>query len=717
MIMPFIVMLLAFGFSRTVNLFVDLQAEYIDWSYNEHQAFEYSLSEWENGIELDGMVYPTNATNTELEWECVDQDTFDGSELDPENPIARIEDGRLYMNKKGIVKITAKVKNSGISKEFTAYLTESNEYSTTPEFVILLGEDKGESGIRPNAFRHFGLYDLADGQKALGSETFTAMVFPSSAASREVEVSIEGGDGIAQASSAFDEESGLCSITVNMQAESRGRFVTLKASAKGTQVNATCMFMVVDGINVRSYDDLMYCTSEEHPEKVVLRTNLESSENVKTRRNSALFGRRQGDKVVCDYTTIKSTYDVTFYKNRGMDADAVVNVGVTFRDDVFGNGYTINAHELCYPSQTYGADNIASLGKEDVFRGPLQFVEDLTCACYGQDSIGFMIKGDGITVDNIMLKNCNNVSNLSNLDYVGTVVEVDGDDVSIINSQIMNGRTVVRSMSNKRLVIEACVLSHAREFILKIGSNKFVYPESGLDVSSLEKEAMFNILAPEVDEYGMELKGNFDSTATVKNTYFTTSGIFCVGMDAHFAGELLYNRSEKVRNLAATSYPSKLTLEGDVRFYDWKTVDGLDSTTLISTGADYSDLFQISEIIRTYNKIYLQENPDKKMVLEKDNVQYVHGGVAFFGGGKNFSEVDFSGVEGVGRDAFRDLSAPLEIGLDDSRLGFSNNILVRAAGYGKFKFYMYNPDYTGITAGSILNVKDMQQYAILQPSV
>jgi len=145
-------------------------------------------------------------------------------------------------------------------------------------------------------------------------------------------------------------------------------------------------------------------------------------------------------------------------------------------------------------------------------------------------------------------------------------------------------------------------------------------------------------------------------------------------MDTHFAGRYLYSRNSTIKNMAATSYPSKLTLEGDVRFYDWKTVDGLDSSTLIelpsaSENEQLSALFDISAIIERYH----ENNLEKNIVLDKDGTYYVHGAVAFFGGGRNLSTVVFDGLNEENKSAFTDLNDPLLIGLDDEAIGSSTN--------------------------------------------
>ena len=91
------------------------------------------------------------------------------------------------------------------------------------------------------------------------------------------------------------------------------------------------------------------------------------------------------------------------------------------------------------------------------------FVSSLGCSCYGQDNIGFLVEGDNITIDNITLKNCNNVSDLSNLDWAGTVLEVYGDNITVKNSQIMNGRPI-RSSLAMPLIMTALYMNPAETF-------------------------------------------------------------------------------------------------------------------------------------------------------------------------------------------------------------------------------------------------------------
>ena len=91
-------------------------------------------------------------------------------------------------------------------------------------------------------------------------------------------------------------------------------------------------------------------------------------------------------------------------------------------------------------------------------------------------------------------------------------------------------------------------------------------------------------------------------------------------------------------DLAATSYASKISLEGQVEFYDWKIKDLIDSSTLIEQYAmtfDFLDL-RVNEMIdRIANKV-----PSLKVLYDigknakGEDADVLHGGICFYGGGK-----------------------------------------------------------------------------------
>ena len=218
-----------------------------------------------------------------------------------------------------------------------------------------------------------------------------------------------------------------------------------------------------------------------------------------------------------------------------------LKVGIEFKQDIYGNGFTINLHELTFPSQLHPETNKPILGLNDPFQGPLEFVSAQGVTVHGQDNIGFLVSRDHVMINNVSLKNTNNVSDLTHLDFVGTTLEIMGDNVTIINSIISNGRTTVRSFSNENLTIEKSILQYAREFILKIGSNQFIRAQNQEQLYPIPYDTRGGIAS--------------DSSVIVKDTFFYTSGIFCIGIDTHFSGPLLHDGTKYangVKDLAAT---------------------------------------------------------------------------------------------------------------------------------------------------------------------
>ena len=306
MIMPIIVMLLTFGFSRTVQLTIDLEAEDIIWDYQAEEAFEFSASEWESGVELDAQLFPN--VDKEIKWSVKGVMEYDGSEANEETPIARIEDGKLYKNRDGVVVITAYA-NDKVQKAFTAYLIDTKPNATSPAFVIVRGTDTKENSISDE--RYFGLYNLNAREKKSAQETFTVQVLPSSG-NYNLDVSFVEDTDCAEILEPQKNEDGTYTFKVDLKKATEEK-LTLKVNAKGVddnvgKTNNSMEFGIVDGVNVRSYDDLLYCTNSSTACKIVLRTNLESEKNL-VRKNSALFGKKVGDKVVCEPTTVgmKST--------------------------------------------------------------------------------------------------------------------------------------------------------------------------------------------------------------------------------------------------------------------------------------------------------------------------------------------------------------------------------------------------------------------------
>lgn len=280
---------------------------------------------------------------------------------------------------------------------------------------------------------------------------------------------------------------------------------------------ASFNFTLVEGVNAYSYDDLISLTNKANKAyKIVLRTNLESYANTYNfdedgnitgtkSKNTSLFGRIDENNEISNFKddlyTFETTYNHDFLnkwnaeidqgEHEGEEKTSITRyAGLHIQDDFYGNGFTINLHELTYPSgrQNVTIDGetylVPYLEKDDLYRGPLPFVtlgnpnysmsDTLPMfTLYGQDNSGVYVDSDNVTINDVHFKNCDFGNNLSNLEYVGSTLDINADNVTIKNSIIENGRNVIRSYSSQNLLIENSLIQNAMEFLFRSGSNEF----------------------------------------------------------------------------------------------------------------------------------------------------------------------------------------------------------------------------------------------------
>ncbi len=403
---------------------------------------------------------------------------------------------------------------------------------------------------------------------------------------------------------------------------------------------------VGNGVEVSNFSDLYKATKLNKP--IVLQADIIND-----------FGEG-----VNSFEKIPSTFDTRFY---GSAKPEVITL-LQFKSNLYGNGYTINANKIT--SIEHDAfDNKA------VFNGPLDFVSMANYASVkAQDNICFAVF-ENVTINNVQLMGITlqedelKQVDLTDLDYAGTVVEVLGDNVNIEYSRISNGRTVLRAFGDINdstkvinVNIKNCELRYAREFIVRMGSNCIKNddrPLNEVDLSNYQAPNLYetdNFNFPVQRDYDklnvQEYQSNYIKTfVTIENSVLRESGIFAIGIDTHFAGPMLYNAWEtnviyngyaslaNWKGLSGTSYGAKLTLCGDVRIYDWKEIDKIDSSTLIEKGINADTLggllnFDLNEMIKVYNS---NTAIDTSMIY---NGKYVHGGIVLFGGGKNYGIVE-----------------------------------------------------------------------------
>ena len=489
----------------------------------------------------------------------------------------------------------------------------------------------------------------------------------------------------------------------------------------GENVRTSITLTAVDGaVNCSTYEELR--ASTEAGKAVVLTGDI-------------MLGKKDatGSELESFATKIPTTYDWTYYKNQGLERPSVYYL-INFKNDLYGNGFEINGDYI-----TRATD---ATGNPRLFKGPLDFVQARGMASVkAQDNIVFLVSGNNVTINNVSLKGCSDESlysdgvfDLSLLNYVGTTLDIASNAV-VKNCRISNGRTCVRAyggdgakpivdsasevdVQKERITvsIESSIITMAREFLLKVGSNRSIKNNgnnNGVNEGKLKK-ADGSFYKPydysnNTDQYFYD---NYVMTdVTLKNSVLANSGIFAIGMETHFAGVMLAGTGgidiEHWENLAATSFPSVLRMEGDVRLLDWKKMANVDSSTLIETsnlteGLQFLKL-DIAEMLSSFSGTKGYEG----IIDTVDNELCVHSGIAMYGGGHNFSYVDFTNMTS---EMFADYNVNLTILAkdkdgntrpSDDPLYLQGTMLPMAAGICDFKFYMYNSD-------SILSYKKQQ---------
>lgn len=423
-------------------------------------------------------------------------------------------------------------------------------------------------------------------------------------------------------------------------------------------------------------------------------------------------------------------YDWTFYKNTDINNEVdVVHPEVyyllEFKDDVYGNGYTINADNF-----TMARDKV---GNPKLFKGPLNFVAAAGASVKAQDNIVFLVRNDGVTINNVNLLGCSNESlideenggiDLTRLNYAGTTLEISADNCNLINSRVSNGRTVVRvfggettngtpivenfnefDINDERIHvnIESSILTGAREFILKIGSNRAILPPKYPNMDAYQQRAFFD---GNGNAYDAMNKNNYRDSefynkyvitdVILKNSVLENSGLLSIGMETHFSGSMLdgYSLFPKIWNrCSATSFASVLRMEGEVKMYDWKKLDNVDSSTLIETEAGAREFLTL-RIADMLKKVAEVKPECANIITEVNGQDYLHGGIAFYGGGYNYSCIDMDKFNGEKLSRYNINISVLAEGVTNVNdpLYSQGTYLPLAAGKEPFTFYMYNKD-------------------------
>lgn len=658
LIFPFLISIFCTTAINTTYNMIDVDISYIDWSYNDMEPFRVS----------DGLyqlkAYGVNQRNyavsdkDDLIWSV---SNADGSS----DPCAEIvcKSGNYYLKtlRAGSVTITCSNKKGNVTRSMTGVIYK--------DAAILMYPTVSASQSNIDSTVYYGQYDHAMGNAAYVD--MTVLTLPEGLGSS---LYTEFSDNVV-----YDISTGKIEIIGHGDA-----YVTI-GDSNGIAAPATYEFTIVEnGVNVYTYEDLLNCTNySSDGEIVVLRKSFESLENayvlssdgtpiisngnpVLKSNNTECFGNynvKTGkfsfeDEIYSFKTTYNSSYIQQWneFADKSSEYSKItdrVKAGIRVQKDFYGNGYTVNLHNLTYPYSNILAVasdgstvRIPQLTSDNLFRGPLSFYtlgdpnNMPLVTVYGQDNAGMYVDGDGIFINDVNIKNCDFGDRMANLDTVGTVIDICGDNVVIKNCRASNGKNVIRSFSSSNLIIKNCLISNARNFLFLTGSNEYI-PVDSESVSTfytLDGEAQTEALRAFIKDGGIgdeilntfliqycetaEEKANmraalsaiqdalnksaggmeFKGSAIIEDTYFYISGIASIGMETLFNSTFLESASPSIvvndifgalstdgKNLvpfvatevSGVSYPVSLELTGQTSFYDYKVADKMDISGLI----------------------------------------------------------------------------------------------------------------------------------------
>ncbi len=517
--------------------------------------------------------------------------------------------------------------------------------------------------------------------------------------------------------------------------------VTITAAWKGNEAFKTnirgelTLNIVKEGVAVKNAPELIKAMEEGVAAVLVkdikLGVNADGSVMSLDEREAYLKAHR-----------MKSTYNTEWYKHAaGMsEQNAYISYVLEFTNSVYGNGKEIDADYFTHAHDSSGKPLLNS------YKNPLYFVKYQEVASVaGQDNCAFLIRKDGIKLYGVNLLGCSDDSlmnasgtyDLTQLNLTGTTLEVNAD-CEIINCRIRNGRNVLRIYGGNRngdkyfidslsentngvdgerinVTIDGCILSQGREFILKTGANRALRATSatmGAEPALLNQNGRAYSESGASNRYDDGKLYEDDwfyshyvlTDVTLKDSVLETSGLFTVGIESNFAGKMLapgysgdFSAATKDWQYSGgTSFAAVLRLEGDVRLYDWKDLSLVDSSTLIESPLGTGALSGWLKLdINAMLDFVSKNKPDlygEFIETTSDGKQYVHGGIALYGGGRNYSAVDLSGLnEGLADLNYMNIN--ISVLKDGGGLMEQQGTkLPLAAGTHDFNFYMYGKE-------------------------
>ena len=654
LLIPFLIALIGSAAVKTTYKIIENDIIDIIWKYDDTEGFK-----TDNSYELEASYiaqknYEVSPGN-ELVWSVKNKNQEDSET----HATISVRNNKYYLNTftEGDCIITCSNKKGNVSKSMNAIIYEYGA-------IIINSEIKASQANIDNKI-YYGQYDLIDNSKRKAEFNLSVKVLPEEYneklyvkdASSNIEFSLNDGK-------VFINNYGTSNITIGVD------------DVNPISDQSYNFEVVKDGINVYTYQDLLYCTNKSNNGEIaVLRKSFESLDNYNQLKdatnNVELFGTLSSNNKFNFENEIykfRTTYNHEFIDKWNINCDTqtttvdklsdLVYAGLRIQKDFYGNGYTINMHNLTYPSgtATITTDDgiqieIPVLMPKDLYRGPLPFYSlgnpnNLPLVeAFGQDNSGMYLDGNNITLNDVNMKNCDFSNSLACLDYVGSVIDIHGNNNTIINSRISNGKNVIRAFSTQNLTLENSLISNSRNFLLYAGSNEYVKPNetkeyqftlaNGSKVTSTIPEFFKkNGLGDELltsyasgtfsDPQGMIIALNSTQKAlcddsllkdssnnyiykgkiNINDVYFYRSGVSSIGLDTMFDGAYLYSSIPSIinsilggletqeshiplsdlltTNTGGLSYPIELIIDGKTRFYDYKETNDIDISGLIS---------------------------------------------------------------------------------------------------------------------------------------
>lgn len=615
LLFPFVVAFLGVstatgGFNRIEKDLIDIQ-----WDYPSQVGFKIQAQP----IKLEAeQIYDKTcmlAYGNDLVWQIENVDPSDEEVYCTLTVSDRINsqgnfDYYLTPLKEGDVYLSVSNRKGTIKKTTTAVFYSSYGLTVTPKVEA--------SNANIDSKLYYGEYDGigANKKKAVIEYSFTPFPADTTNALRLEEAS---------SNLSVDLHKGTVEIQ-DIQKPLEEAFFTLEYHGK---IRKTSFVVVQNGVNVYDYSTLLSCTNQsEKGEIICLRKSFESLDNfalkdekgnmklengmpVAKKNNVALFGTYLGkekdgsakwnfkNEVYSHETTGNTAYIDAwneFASSSSLYRDSILSkslyAGLRIQKDFYGNGYTLNFHNLAYP---YGKTTmvtsdgktatVPSLTTSNLFRGPL-FTYCMgdpkrfpLIGLYGEDNAGIYLDGNDILVNDLDVKNADYGDSYSFLQYAGTVLNLHGDHIEIRNSKLHNGKNVVRAFSSKNSKIVNCLLSDALNFCLTLGSDEAtpVDPDatsSFLQLDGSKKSAAYDdyLNGPGQDvltSYLGSLGGDatesraaegainslqsashpktglhdYATSLEVEDTLFYRSGVSPIGLENSFNGPFLYNLS------------------------------------------------------------------------------------------------------------------------------------------------------------------------------